>query len=131
VTEIVFESNKRCNQENLIGPLKSGMNALSMSLDYLNSHWMYLVSACLAWTLKCWAVLWIVNDDCNREDVRCKDQLLKIEFVTFLQAMVTIPAQILRSGRQTVVRLLNVNEWMATFFRLASQICPRKKILRE
>jgi len=131
VTEIVFESNKRCNQENLIGQLKSGMNALSMPLDTLNANWMYLVSACLAWTLKCWTALWIEKEECHREDVRCKDRLLKMEFVTFLQAMVTIPAQILRSGRQTVVRLLNVNEWTATFFRLANQICSRKKILRE
>ena len=41
--EIVFESNARCNQENLIGNLKS-MNALRMPLDNLNSNWLYLVA---------------------------------------------------------------------------------------
>jgi hypothetical protein len=131
VPEIIFEANKRCDQENLIGQLKSGMNALSMPLDTLNANWLYTVAACLAWTLKSWLALWLVNDGRNREDVRRKDRLLKMEFATFLQAMITIPAQILRSGRQTVVRLLNINDWTATFFRLADQLRPAKKVLRE
>jgi hypothetical protein len=130
-TEIVFDSNKRCNQENLIGQLKSGLNALSMPLDTLNANWLYLVAASLAWTLKAWMALWLVNDGRKHEEVRRKDRLLKMEFATFLQAMITIPAQILRSGRQTVVRLLNINDWTATFFRLADQLRPSKKVLRE
>ena len=130
-TEIVFDANKRCDQENLIGQLKSGMNALSMPLDTLNANWLYTVAACLAWTLKSWMALWLVNDGRNREQVRRKDRLLKMEFATFLQAMITIPAQILRSGGQTVVRLLNINDWTATFFRLADQLRPAKKVLRE
>jgi hypothetical protein len=129
--EIVFDANARCHQENLIGQLKSGMNALSMPLDNLNSNWMYLVSASLAWTLKSWTALWLVNDGRKREEVRRKDRLLKMEFATFLQAMITIPAQILRSGRQTAVRLLSVNAWTSTFFRLASQLCQRSRVRLE
>jgi hypothetical protein len=129
--EIVFESNKRCDQENLIGQLKSGMNALSMPLDTLNANWMYTVAACLAWTLKSWTALWLVNDGRRREEVRRKDRLLKMEFATFLQAVITIPAQILQSGRRTVVRLLNINDWTATFFRLASQLCPVRRVQLE
>jgi hypothetical protein len=130
-TEIVFDANSRCNQENLIGQLKSGMKALSMPLDNLYSNWMYLVSSCLAWTLKSWTALWLVNDGRRREEVRRKDRLLKMEFVTFLQAMITIPAQILRSGRQAVVRLLSVNAWTSTFFRLADQRCRRSRVRLE
>ena len=130
-TEIIFDANDRCNQENLIGQLKSGMNALSMPLDNLHSNWMYLVSSCLAWTLKSWTALGLVNDDGKREEVRRKDRLLKMEFVTLLQAMITIPAQILRSGRQTVVRLLNINDWTSTFFRLADQRCQRRCVRLE
>jgi hypothetical protein len=130
-TEIVFDANDRCNQENLIGQLKSGMNALSMPLDNLNSNWMYLVSSCLAWTLKSWTALWLVTDGRRREAVRRRDRLLKMEFVTFLQAMVTIPAQIFRSGRRTVVRLLNVNEWTSTFFCLVDQLCLRSRVRLE
>ena len=129
--EIVFESNDRCNQENLIGQLKSGMNALSMPLDNLNSNGMYLVAACLAWTLKSWTVLWLAVDGRKRAEKRRKDRLLKMEFATFLQAMIMLPAQVIRSGRQTIVRFLNVNDWTATFFRLAEQLRHARHVQRE
>ena len=122
---IVFESNKRCNQENLIGNLK-GMNALAMPLDNLNSNWVYLIAACLAWSLKSWSALWLAVDSRKREEKYRKERLLKMEFATFLQAMMTLPAQIVRSGRQTIVRLLNVNDWTATFFQLVEQLRPAK-----
>jgi hypothetical protein len=128
---IVLESNQRCNQENLIGQLKSGMNALSMPLDTLNANWMYTVAACLAWTLKSWTALWLPVDDAKGEAGRRRDRLLKMEFSTFLQAVVRLPVQVLRSGRQTVVRLLNMNEWSATFFRLASELCPMRRVQLE
>jgi len=128
---IVFESNDRCNQENLIGQLKSGMNALRMPLDNLNSNGLYLVAACLAWTLKSWSALWLAVDGRKREEKRRKERLMKMEFATFLQAMIAIPAQIIRSGRQTIVRLLNVNEWTATFFQLVEQLRPAKSVRRE
>ncbi len=37
--EVVFDANDRCDQENLIGVLKSGMNAIRMPLDNLYSNW--------------------------------------------------------------------------------------------
>jgi Transposase DDE domain. len=123
-SEIVFESNDRCNQENLIGQLKSGMSAMRMPLDNLNSNWMYLVTACLAWTLKSWTALWLAVDSRKREEKRRKDKLLKMEFATFLQAIIMIPAQVIHSGRQTIVRLLNGNNWTATFFQLVKQLKP-------
>ncbi|MDR1493167.1 MAG: IS1380 family transposase [Planctomycetaceae bacterium] len=127
-SEIVFESNDRCNQENLIGRLKSGMNALSTPLDNLNSNGMYLVTACLAWTLKSWTALSLAVDGRKREEKRRKDKLLKMEFATFLQAIIMIPVQVIRSGRQTIVRFLNVNDWTATFFQLVEQLKPAKRI---
>jgi len=54
-----------------------------------------------------------------------------MEFATFLQAMIAIPAQIIRSGRQTIVRLLNVNDWTATFFRLVEKLRPARHARRE
>jgi len=127
---IVFESNKRCNQENLIGDLKS-MKALRMPLDNLNSNWLYLVAACLAWSLKSWSALWLAMDGRKREEKRRKERLMKMEFATFLQAIIALPAQIVRSGRQTIVRLLNVNDWTATFFQLTEQLRPAKYARRE
>ena len=55
----------------------------------------------------------------------------EILFATFLQAMITLPAQIVRSGRQTIVRLLNMNDWTATFFQLVEQLRPAKYARRE
>ena len=52
--EIVWESNERCNQENLIAQLKSGVHALETLLDNLLSNWAYMVIASLAWSLKAW-----------------------------------------------------------------------------
>ena len=46
--EIVWESNDRCNQENLIAQLKSGVHALETPLDNLESNWAYMVMASLA-----------------------------------------------------------------------------------
>jgi hypothetical protein len=53
-----------------------------------------------------------------------------MEFATFLQAMIMLPAQIIRTGRQTTIRLLNTNSWTPTFFRLATLLHPRHT-LRE
>ena len=55
--EIVFEANDRCNQENLIEQLKSGVHALTAPVDNLESNWAYMVMASLAWSLKAWAAL--------------------------------------------------------------------------
>lgn len=112
--EIIAESNSRCDQENLIGQLKSGFHATKMPLDDLESNWAYMIGASLAWTLKAWSALILPGP---ADDSR-KKRLLGMEFATFLQAMVMIPAQILTSGRRIVVRFLNVNEWTETFFRL-------------
>ena len=50
----MWESNDRCNQENLIAQLKSGVHALETPLDNLESNWAYMVMASLAWNLKAW-----------------------------------------------------------------------------
>ena len=75
---IVFESNKRCNQENLFGQLKSAMNGLSMPLNTLESNWVYLVCACLALSLKSWLALCLVPDGRKREAVKRRDRLLPL-----------------------------------------------------
>ncbi len=55
--EIVFSANDRCDQENLIAQLKSGVHALTTPVDNLVSNWAYMVMASLAWTLKAWCAL--------------------------------------------------------------------------
>ena len=50
--EIVGDGNNRCNQENLISQLKTGVNAMKLPVDNLVSNWAYMVMASLAWNLK-------------------------------------------------------------------------------
>ena len=53
----MFSANDRCDQENLIAQLKSGVQALTTPVDDLVSNWAYMVMASLAWSLKAWSAL--------------------------------------------------------------------------
>ena len=57
--EVVFLANDRCDQENLIAQLKSGVRALMAPVDDLVSNWAYMVMGSLAWSLKAWSALLI------------------------------------------------------------------------
>ncbi|MDO5582363.1 MAG: transposase [Planctomycetia bacterium] len=118
--EIVFESNDRCNQENLIGQLKSGLHALRMPLDNLYSNWAYMIMATFARNLKAWLAMSYKADGRNRRLAAMKEKLLRMEFPTFLQAMIMIPAQIIKSGRRVVIRLLNINKWTELFLNFTN-----------
>ena len=121
--EVVFGANDRCNQENLLGQLKSGVRSLTAPVDSLLSNWAYMVMASLAWSLKAWAALLLPEEgrwqEKHREE---KLKLLRMEFTTFRRAMMNVPAQILRSGRRLVYRLLAWNGWQHVFFRLLDQL---------
>jgi hypothetical protein len=120
---VVWEANQRCNQENLLGQLKSGVRSLSAPVDNLLSNWAYMVLASLAWSLKAWAAQQLPErgrwHEKHREE---KQQLLRMEFATFRRALISIPAQIVRSGRKIVYRLLAWNRWQPVFFRLLDQL---------
>jgi len=121
--EIVFKANGRCNQENHIQQFKSGVPALTAPLDDLESNWAYMTIALLAWSLKSWAALLLPTR--GRWKERHKDEknrLLRMDFATFRQALINVPAQIVRTGRRIVYRLLSWNPWQHVFFRLLDQL---------
>ena len=122
--EIVFEANGRCDQENLIGQLKSGAHALKVPVDNLLSNWAYMVIASLAWTFKAWFGLTLPRAPDRKEVVR-------MEFRRFLHTVVLIPAQVLRTGRRLVVRLLAVTPLIRLLFRsmqaTATLTCSRPR----
>ena len=121
--QIVLKANDRCNQENLIEQQKNGVGALTAPLDNLDSNWAYMVMAALAWSLKAWAALLLpVNPRWQQQHEREKRTLLRMDFTTFRQALINVPAQIVRSGRKIVYRLLAWNPWLPVFFRLADQL---------
>jgi hypothetical protein len=113
--EVVFLNNERCNQENLLSELSSGLNAMRMPAGDLESNWAYMVMASLAWTLKAWFALhvWLRGD---------RSELLRMGFRQFLNSVIRIPCQIVRSGRQTIFRILGYTGWtrsvLSTFGRL-------------
>ena len=82
-----------------------------------------MVMASLAWSLKVWSALILPEEGRWKEKHREeKQKLLRMEFSTFRQAMMNIPAQIIRTGRKIICRLLGWNPWQSVFFRLLDQL---------
>jgi len=118
--QIVWEANGRCNQENLIEQLKNGARAMEMPVGDLVSNWAYLVMASLAWTLKAWLALGLPETGRWREKRRAEKQaVLRMEFKKFVNALVRVPCQIVRTGRRIVYRLLGWNPWLGVLLRAA------------
>lgn len=119
---IVFDANDRCNQENLIAHLKAA-GILHAPVDGLLSNWAYMVIASLAWSLKAWIALALPDGGRWAETRRAeKTTLLRMEFRTFLNAMMLIPAQIVRTGRRIVYRVLTYTRWVPVFFRATNSL---------
>jgi Transposase DDE domain group 1 len=107
--EIVALANGRCDQENVIEQLKNGVNAMRMPVDDLLSNWAYMVISALAWNLKSWYGLLMPNRQRGLE-------LVQMEFRRFLHAIVLLPAQIVRSARRIIYRIMGYNRWLKDFF---------------
>jgi hypothetical protein len=115
---MVGRANGRCNQENLIEQLKNGARAMEMPVGDLVSNWAYMVMASLAWTLKSWFALELPQTGCWAQKYQTqKESLLKMEFKKFLNVMMRLPCQIVRTGRRIVYRMLSWNPWMEVLLR--------------
>lgn len=121
--QVVLAANGRCDQENLISQLKTGVHALTTPVDDLVSNWAYMVMASLAWSLKAWSALLVPESPRHAAKHRAEKQaLLRMEFRTFRAAMIEMPCQIIRGGRRLVYRLLSWNPWQGVFLRLAERL---------
>ena len=121
--EVIFEANARCNQENLLAQLGSGVRALSAPVDNLLSNWAYMVMTSLAWNLKAWCALYLPEHPRWREKHQSqKQRILQMEFRTFLNTFIKIPCQIIRTGRKLVYRVLHYNQHLPVFFRLCKAL---------
>jgi hypothetical protein len=115
--EIVETANARCNQENHLAQLKD-LRALHSPVDTLESNWAYMVMAALAWSLKAWyALLLPVSGRWRKKHEAEKETVLKMEFRTFLNSFIRLPAQIVKAGRRIIFRLLGWNRWQHVFIR--------------
>lgn len=116
--QVVAESNNRCDQENIISQLKSGVRALHAPLNTLEANWAYMVIASLAWSIKAWFALLLPIAPPAREQHHA-DQLrvLRMDFRSFLQRFVSIPAQVSGHARSLVIRLLAWRPDLPILFR--------------
>jgi hypothetical protein len=115
--EVVSFANDRCNQENLVQQLKSGVRALRAPVNTLESNWAYMVIAALAWNMKAWLAL-LQPRSVHRQ------QLLTMEFRKFLDEVVLLPCQIVRAGRRLIYRLLRWNPRVEV-------LCRASELLRQ
>jgi hypothetical protein len=97
--QIVALAGDRCDQENIIGQFKSGINALHAPVDDLHSNWAYMLIAALAWNIKSWHAMMM-----HRKDDR--QVFIRMEFKQFLHTIICIPAMTIVRARAIVVRLL-------------------------
>jgi hypothetical protein len=107
--EVVACANDRCDQENIIGQLKSGVAALRVPLYDLVSNWAYMVIAALAWNIKSWFAMMLHRKHDRREYIR-------MEFRRFLTSVILIPAMVIRRARGVTVRLIGYHPGLDRLF---------------
>jgi hypothetical protein len=121
--QVVRESNDRCRQENLLEQLKNGLGALRAPLNKFMANWAFMVIASLAWSLKAWFALMLpVFPRWREAHAATSQQLLQMDFSTFVQRLMLIPAQIVRTARRTIIRLLAWRPEVPTLFRLLNAL---------
>ena len=101
---VIFESNARCHQENLIEQLKNGVRATQMPTSEMTANWAYMVTGAMAWNLKAWLGL-ILPEQLGAS------VLLRMEYRRFVEEVITHGAQIVRKARRLEYRLLQTGRW--------------------
>jgi hypothetical protein len=111
--QIVELANGRCDQENIVGQLKSGINALHAPVDDLLSNWAYMLIAAPAWNIKSWYAMMMHR----RHD---RHAFIGMEFKHFLHTVIAIPATIITRARTITVRLQAYTVNLDRFFTAAA-----------
>lgn len=122
--EIVFDANKRCQQENLLDQLKNGVHSMRMPVETLESNWAYMVMASLAWSLKSWVGLLLPAQ--GRWSLRWlqeKAEVMRMEFKQFCHYFIHLPCQIIQTGRRVVYRILGWNQYLPVLLRAFEGFC--------
>jgi len=122
--EVITGANRRCNQENTISQLKA-CGALSAPLDTLESNAAYMLFASLAWTLKLWSGMMIRvtgNETQKRVRRETRNRIIKMEYWTYLNSLMLLPAQVIRGARQRVFRLLTYRPSVELLFTMHDHV---------
>ena len=101
------------------GPVPEPNQLWENQTSVRNANWAYMVMASLGWTLKAWMALslpvlprWKAKHEAER------DRWLHMEFRTFRNAVIDVPAQVVRTGRRLVFRFLAWRPQLPVVFRL-------------
>ena len=78
----------------------------------------------LAWNLKAWYGLLMPNRERGLE-------LLRMEFRRFLHLIVMLPAQIVRSRRRIIYRIMGYNDWLKRLLRYLGISSPNGTCLKS
>lgn len=104
--EIIDQTYQRCDQENLIAGLGTGIAAWRMPVAQMRGNAAWLEIARLAWNLGKWVAHLALPEEVSRW-----------EWKRFRRAFVGIPVQIVRIARQTRVRILGTHRFAEMFMR--------------
>lgn len=121
--QIVFHCNQRCDQENLISQLTSGVRSLCAPVDNLLSNWAYMLMTAQTWNLKAWTALMLPIAPRHKVKHQAeRERILRMEFRTFLDQLIRIPCQIIRHSRRMIYRLLSWTDLTPALFRLCAML---------
>jgi len=102
--EIIDQTYQRCDQENLIAGLGTGIAAWRMPVAEMRGNAAWLEIARLAWNLGKWVA-----------QLALPDEVPRWEWKRFRRAFVDIPVQLVRIARQTRVRILGTHRFAELF----------------
>jgi hypothetical protein len=92
--EVVRQTYQRCDQENVIEQLQSGVAAMRMPTGGFLANYAHLVCARLAHNLKPWLAM-----------LALPREVMRWEWKRFRKAFVYVAASVVRSARQNILRL--------------------------
>jgi DDE family transposase len=112
-------------RKEMIAQLKdTGTGSMRNPLDNLHSNWAYMVMSSLAWTLKAWCglLLPVTPGAPAIKHAEQKKSIVKMEFTTFVNGLIRLPCQIIKSGRRIIYRLMSWNPWLSPLLRLSERL---------
>jgi Transposase DDE domain group 1 len=98
--EVVDLTYERCDQENVIAQLGSGLAAWRMPVAEFDGNSAWLEIARLAWNLGKWIAQLVLPDE-----------VVRWEWKRFRQAFVYAAAQVVRASRQIIIRFSAAHRW--------------------
>lgn len=109
--DVIDQTYQRCDQENLIEQLGSGIAAWRMPVAEFDGNSAWLEIARLAWNIGKWLALLVLPDEARRW-----------EWKRFRLAFIYVAAQVLRRSRQVTVRISASHRFHRLFTRALEQL---------